>query len=81
VDLVAQELYCFQFGDSPKFVGFVAPLTGDFLFFTFGGGNQIIEVSGLHAAEPEPAKPSMLRAGILGLAGALRCAARSTCNL
>jgi hypothetical protein len=52
--------------------GFVDPLTGDFLFSTFGGGNQIIEVSGFNAPTPEPGTLVLLGTGILGLAGTLR---------
>lgn len=35
----------------------IDPLTGDFLFSTFGGGNQIIRVSGFVAPPPPPPPP------------------------
>lgn len=47
------------------------PVTNDFLFSTFGGGNQIVRVSGF-AAVPEPATFAL---GAAGFAGA--CFARS----
>ncbi len=52
--------------------GFVDPVTGDFLFSTFGGGNQIIEVSGFNAPIPEPSSLILLGSGVLGLAGVIR---------
>lgn len=52
--------------------GFVDPVTGDFLFSTFGGGNQIIEVSGFNSPVPEPGTLLMMATGVLGLAGTLR---------
>ncbi len=45
---------------------FIDPLTGDFLFSTFGGGNHIIRVSGF-AAVPEPASMTVLGIGALAL--------------
>lgn len=44
---------------------FIDPLTGDFLFSTFGGGDRVIEVRGFASAVPEP---STL---VLGVTGAL----------
>ena len=48
----------------------IDPLTGDFLFSTFGGGNQIFVISGFLAppAIPEPATWAMMIAGF-GLVG------------
>jgi len=54
----------------------IDPVTGDFLFSTFGGGNQIIEVQGFAAAAaatPEPAGFVLIGAGVaLLLVGRLR---------
>jgi len=51
----------------------IDPLTGDFLFSTFGGGNQIIEVQGFQAPGPPPtsapsAIPALSPWGILAVA-------------
>lgn len=45
---------------------FIDPVTGDFLFSTFGGGDRIIRVSGF-AAVPEPASMAALGLGIAAL--------------
>lgn len=45
---------------------FIDPLTGDFLFSTFGGGNRVIRVSGF-AAVPEPASMAALGLGVVAL--------------
>ncbi len=53
----------------------IDPFTGDFLFSTFGGGNQVVVISGFKAptppspAVPEPASWAMMLLGF-GLAGA-----------
>lgn len=44
---------------------FIDPVTGDFLFSTFGGGNRVIVVTGF--AVPEPATMSVLALGALAL--------------
>jgi len=48
----------------------IDPVTGDFLFSTFGGGNQVIEVTGF-ASPVVPLPPSMLLlgSGLLGIIG------------
>jgi hypothetical protein len=52
----------------------IDPVTGDFLFSTFGGGNHVIEVRGFVAA-PEPSALLLMAVG--GIALALRtCRAR-----
>jgi hypothetical protein len=46
----------------------IDPLTGDFLFSTFGGGNQIIRVSGFEAPNPDGAEgPEPATFALLGL--------------
>lgn len=46
---------------------FIDPVTGDFLFSTFGGGNQVIVVQGFTAPVPEPATLAVLGVGALAL--------------
>ena len=46
----------------------IDPLTGDFLFSTFGGSNRIVAVQGFMAPIPEPQTYALLLAG-LGLLG------------
>lgn len=46
----------------------IDPLTGDFLFSTFGGGNQIVVVKGFIA--PEPPTPGVPEPGTLALLAA-----------
>jgi hypothetical protein len=50
---------------------FIDPVTGDFVFSTFGGGNHIVVVEGFIPPPPVPLPPSMLLlgSGLLGLAG------------
>jgi hypothetical protein len=48
------------------------PVTNDYLFSTFGGGNQIIEVQGF-AAVPEPSSFLLMVAGLAAV-----CALRRT---
>jgi hypothetical protein len=50
----------------------IDPITGDFLFSTFGGGSQIVRVSGFIAPPPPP--PAVpLPAGVWFMLGALGC--------
>lgn len=52
---------------------FIDPTTGDFLFSTFGTGqDRIIEVQGFKAIVPEPGTLVMMGTGVLGLAGVVR---------
>jgi hypothetical protein len=50
---------------------FIDPVTGDFLFSTFGGGNRIIVVRGFAAPPgvPEPAGLAMMGIGLVAVAG------------
>ena len=54
----------------------IDPLTGDFLFSTFGGGNQVVVISGFERPVtpgiPEPSTWAMLIMGFTGLGAALR---------
>lgn len=56
----------------------IDPLTGDFLFSTFGGGNQVVVISGFQAPPPppsgvpEPATWAMMIGGFGLVGGALR---------
>jgi hypothetical protein len=52
---------------------FIDPITGDFLFSTFGSGqDSIYEIQGFHPAIPEPSTLAMMGTGVIALAGALR---------
>jgi hypothetical protein len=46
---------------------FIDPLTGDFLFSTFGGGDRIVVVSGFMAPVPEPSSIALLVTALVGL--------------
>jgi PEP-CTERM motif len=46
---------------------YIDPLTGDFLFSTFGGGSRVIVVQGFQAPVPEPASFAVLGLGALAL--------------
>jgi hypothetical protein len=48
------------------------PLTGDFLFSTFGGGSRVVLVTGFIAPVPEPGTWALLAAGAATLAAAWR---------
>jgi hypothetical protein len=54
----------------------IDPLTGDFLFSTFGGGNQVVVVSGFQVpvvpSTPEPGSVALLLVGGLFVLGLLR---------
>ena len=51
---------------------FTDPLTGDFLFSTFGGGGRVIAVRGFAVGAPEPASAALLAFGGLALLGRRR---------
>lgn len=46
---------------------FTDPLTGDFLFSTYGGNNRVIAVRGFAVAAPEPASATLMVCGGLAL--------------
>ena len=51
----------------------IDPVTNDFLFSTFGGGNQIVEVQGFVApAVPEPSAFALMAAGVGAIAAIRR---------
>jgi len=53
--------------------GFVDPLSGDFLFSTFGGGNKVVEVQGFQATStPEPGSASLFGLALGGVVILLR---------
>ncbi len=52
---------------------FIDPITGDFLFSTFGtGSDSIYEIQGFTPTVPEPGSLALLGTGVLGLAGVIR---------
>ena len=58
----------------------IDPITGDFLFSTFGGGDRIIRVSGFAPqAVPAPAALPLAAAGGLGLLAGRRLRRRAAC--
>jgi hypothetical protein len=50
----------------------IDPLTGDFLFSTFGGGDQLAVVTGFTAPIPIPPAVWLFGSGLLGLIGIAR---------
>lgn len=50
----------------------IDPVTGDFLFSTFGSGNQVYRVEGFSAPIPEPGTWLMMGLGLAGVAAASR---------
>lgn len=52
--------------------GFIDPLSGDFLFSTFGTSNRVIVVGGFPPPVPEPSTWLFLALGLIGLATRLR---------
>ena len=58
----------------------IDPVTGDFLFSSFGGGNQIVEVQGFAvppSPTPEPATIFLMAAGLMSIVGLGRRTVRS----
>lgn len=53
--------------------GTIDPLSGDFLFSTFGTDNRVIVVGGFAAPVPEPSRLAMWGLGLIGLVWTLRC--------
>lgn len=52
---------------------FIDPITGDFLFSTFGtGSDSIYEIQGFQPTIPEPGTLALMGTGVLGLAGVIR---------
>ena len=52
---------------------FIDPITGDFLFSTFGtGSDSIYEIQGFQPTVPEPGTLALMGTGVLGLAGVIR---------
>ncbi len=48
----------------------IDPVTGDFLFSTFGGGSRVVRVSGFVAPViPEPSTYALMALGLVGVAG------------
>ena len=47
----------------------IDPLTGDFLFSTFGGGSRVVRVSGFLVPPPAIPEPSTMLLMLAGLAG------------
>lgn len=47
---------------------FIDPLTGDFMFSTFGSGNRVVVVQGFAQPVPEPASMLVIGGGLLALA-------------
>ena len=50
----------------------IDPVTGDFLFSTFGGGDRLIVVQGFQAVLPEPSTLLLMTTGLLVIAGLAR---------
>jgi len=70
---IADSRWTFLSGLSGAEGALIDPFTGDFLFSTFGGGNQVVAISGFQPPTPppvpEPASWAMMIVGF-GLAGA-----------
>lgn len=56
----------------------IDPLTGDFLFSTFAGGDRLIAVQGFEAVVPEPGTWLLLGTGLLALGAGRRWRSRRT---
>lgn len=56
---------------------FIDPLTGDFLFSTFGGGDRVIAVRGF-AVIPEPSTLLLVSGGLLGIIASMRRTAQAS---